>query len=68
MSDREIGWLVAMFFLLGCLLAGTWDFMTFCFGNKADTVSEIIRDGWMRWPMGVLVILFFVAHFWLRQQ
>ena len=66
-TDREIGHFVAVFFLLGCALAGTWDFMTYLFGNQADTVSEIIRNSWMRWPMAVLVISFFIAHFWLKK-
>ncbi len=64
--ERLSWWLAAL--LVGHLyLIGIFDLVVFYGPWNWPTISAEIRDTWLRYPMGFLVVAFVFLHFWVRK-
>ena len=62
----RIHYIFAILFVAHLAFAGLWD-LACIFWFRSDTLSETIRETWLRYPMVVLATGFGMMHFWVRR-
>lgn len=63
---RFVSHSLAILIVLHLFLTGLWDIYILYGPPGGTTVSEEIRQSWLRYPMAILIAGFLFVHFWKR--